>query len=99
MRIDFNSGTQAAQETKDARLPGTAGKSSAGTHELGEDQAQLSGGQVQIQALAAQALQIPEIRQERVQALRQAIQSGQYHPDPEKVASRVMVQMMRGVAG
>jgi len=93
MRIDLNSGMQPARETSDTRLQNTAANSSASTHPLGEDAAQLSGGHAQVQALAAQVLQAPEIRQERVQALRQAIHSGQYRPDPEKVASRMVAQM------
>jgi hypothetical protein len=29
---------------------------------------------------------LPEVRQERVSVLRQAVQSGDYRPDPEQVA-------------
>jgi flagellar biosynthesis anti-sigma factor FlgM len=51
-----------------------------------------------VAALAAQAAALPEVRQERVQALRQAMQSGQYHADPQKLAGALMSHMRAGAA-
>jgi flagellar biosynthesis anti-sigma factor FlgM len=51
------------------------------------DQAQLCGGaRVLVQALATEAAQLPEVGQEKVSALRQAVLGGDYRPDPEQVA-------------
>src|SRR5690348_10766849 len=61
---------------------------------LGQDQAQLSGAHVQVQALAAQASLLPEVRDERVQALRLAINSGNYQPGPEKVAEAIFLHLL-----
>jgi len=99
MRIDFHQEPQAIAESNRAnpQSAGAAGTSSASSA-LGEDQAQLSGAHVQVQALAAEAAHLPEIRQERVQALRQAIQSGQYQASPEKIAGALFAQMIAGPA-
>jgi len=95
MRIDLNYGPQQIPENNRASAQTTAAAgSTAANSPLGEDQAQLSGAHVQVAALAAQASHLPEVRQERVQALRQAIQSGHYQVSPEKVASALMAQMV-----
>jgi len=57
---------------------------------LGADQAQLSGAGAQVTALTAQVLQLPEVRQARVQALRQAVEAGSYTPDPRAVAGALV---------
>lgn len=94
MRIDSSQGAQALPESPAANNTASAKAGAAaasGTSSpLGEDQAQLSGGHVQIQALVGQALQLPEIRLERVQALRQAVASGKYQPTSEEVAGALL---------
>ena len=89
MRIDLNQGAQqlpesgrTAQQSPANSGPGATASGSV----LGEDQAQLSGAHVQVQALTAQALQFPEIRQEKVNALRQVVVDGTYRPDSKQVA-------------
>jgi len=103
MRIDLNQGTQAVPESNRTSGEGSsAAGATAASHGLGEvlgqDQAQLSGAHVQVEALAAQAAQLPEAREERVAALRQAVTSGQYHPDPEQVAGAVFEHMIAPAA-
>jgi anti-sigma28 factor (negative regulator of flagellin synthesis) len=61
---------------------------------LGEDQAQLSGVHVHIQALVAQALHSPEIRQEKVSALRQAVLGGGYQSTPDQIAQALFDHMV-----
>ena len=95
MRIDPNQGTQTLAETN--RGPGQSSSAESGSavsSVFGQDQAQLSGEPAQIQALAAQAFQLPEVRQERVAALRQVVESGDYHPSAEDVAGAMMASMM-----
>jgi flagellar biosynthesis anti-sigma factor FlgM len=60
---------------------------------LGEDQAQLSGVRVHVPALAAQVMQFPEVRQERVNALRQAVLEGSYQPSAVQVADALLDHM------
>ena len=99
MRIDLNYGPQQISESNrtSAQTPAAVERSAAGGG-LGDDQAQLSGAHAQVQALAAQASQLPEVRQERVQALREAVQSGRYHVNPEKVAGALLAHMAGGPA-
>jgi len=87
MRIDSNQGGQVSESNRSDAGPQTASfSSSSASSVLTEDQPQLSGAHVLVQALAAQAVQLPELRNERVSALRQAVQSGNYRPHSEKVA-------------
>jgi flagellar biosynthesis anti-sigma factor FlgM len=94
MRIDLNHGPLATTESNRNAQNNPASASSSSSTALGEDQAQLSGVHVQVQALAAQASQLPEVREERVYALRQAIQGGQYQAAPEQVAGAVVAHMI-----
>jgi len=99
MRIDLNPGAQSIPESNRSSAQNTAsGSGLLASRSSVEDQAELSGAHTQIQALAAQASQLPEVREERVQALRQAVQSGHYRADPEKVAGSVLAHMMAGPA-
>jgi len=98
MRINFNYEPQPAPENKiTGSQPGNAGAASnvPGT---GEDQAQLSGIHARVEALVDEASRLPEIRQERVQALRQLVDGGGYHPRPENVAEAMMTETMAGPA-
>jgi len=93
MRIDLHYGPQQAPEPRRNNADAGSAANSA-TRAPADDHAQLSGAHVQVAALAAQASQLPEVRQERVQALRQAVESGLYHPDPKKVAQALAAHMM-----
>lgn len=94
MRIDGNQGAQALPESSRSGNQGPASGGAAVNNPLGEDQAQLSGTHLQAQALAAQALQFPEIRQEKVNALRQVILDGGYQVSSEQVAEAVFAHML-----
>ena len=95
MRIDLTQGSQPAPETsRTSARSGSATNNTSSSNGLGEDQAQLSGAHTQVQALAAQAAQLPEVREERVHALRQAIEGGRYRPDPEKIAGAMFAHMI-----
>jgi len=100
MRIDSNQGAQALPENSRASSPSSASAdahSSAGAW-VGEDQAQLSGAHVQVQALVAQASQLTEIRQEKVNALRQAVLGGSYQPGVAQVAVALFSHMVEKAA-
>jgi len=95
MRIDFHYGPQPALQTDRNVSQGNPalGGSSQKT-EPEQDQAEISAAHVKVQALAAQASQLPEVREARVQSLRQAISDGQYRADPEKVAGSLLSHMI-----
>jgi flagellar biosynthesis anti-sigma factor FlgM len=95
MRINLTSGSQPAAELNRTNARDSAVSSRASTTSaLGEDQAQLSGAHIQVEALAAQAAQLPEIREQRVQELRHAVESGHYRPSADQVAGAVFAHMI-----
>jgi flagellar biosynthesis anti-sigma factor FlgM len=106
MRIDSNPGAQPLSENQTSGSAAAANAnvaigsqaSSALGNTLGEDQAQLSGVHVQVQALVEQAQQLPEIRQDKVQALRQAVNDGSYQPSADDVAGALFSNLVDAVA-
>ena len=95
MRIDSNQGGQVSESNRSDAGPQTASFSSLSAGSvLTEDLPQLSGAHVLVQTLAAQASQLPEVRHEKVNALRQAVQSGNYHPHSEKVAVALLSHLL-----
>jgi flagellar biosynthesis anti-sigma factor FlgM len=87
-QTSIQTAAQAANVAQSAEAQSQA--AAAGSSALGEDQAQLSGTHAQVQALVGQALQLPEIRQEKVQALRQAVVAGKYQPSASDVAGALL---------
>ena len=55
-----------------------------------EDRTTLHSDSASVQALAGQALQSPEVRQDKVAALAQAVSSGEYKPDATETASAIL---------
>jgi negative regulator of flagellin synthesis FlgM len=107
MRIEGNPAAQPLPESGrsanssvargDARTSATSSTTSSATSSasgnLGEDQAELSGAHGQVRELAGQALQFPEIRQEKVTALRQVFLSGNYQPSSKQIADAMFAHM------
>ena len=48
-----------------------------------------------VSSLTARAMETPEIRQERVEALRQAISNGSYQLDPQQIADAMLNEAAR----
>ena len=91
MRIDANYGPSAVPESPRSNAANSAASgATAPSPAPSEDQAQLSGAHTQVQALVTLASQLPEVRQERVQALRQAVKNGQYQASPGEVAGALL---------
>lgn len=61
-----------------------------------EDTFQLSGTLGQVQSLKAQLAQTPDVRSERVAALRQQVQQGTYHPTNEQIANAMVSELGSG---
>jgi flagellar biosynthesis anti-sigma factor FlgM len=98
MRIDSNQAVPLLRETGQSGRNSSTGASAAENRAsisstLGEDSAQLSGTHVQVQALVAQALQFPEVRQEKIDALRQSVLGGSYQPTSKQVAEAVFAHL------
>jgi len=59
-------------------------------HAPEEDKATLSTDKASVDGLTAQAMGSPEIRQDKVEALRQAVKNGQYAIEPDAVAEAMI---------
>lgn len=62
-----------------------------------EDIAHLSSGSESVQKLRMQLDALPEVRQERVEALRQSISVGTYKISPESIATAMLADAGRKV--
>jgi flagellar biosynthesis anti-sigma factor FlgM len=100
MRIDLNHLGQTGVEGANSSSPNAASGANRppANSALEEDQAQLSGSHLQAQVLTAQVLQFPEMRQEKVTALREAVLNGSYHPSASEVANAVFDQLVTAPA-
>jgi flagellar biosynthesis anti-sigma factor FlgM len=102
MRIDSNQGGQPVSEgarTNNAAVANSKASTSTGVGGLlGQDQAQLSDMHAQIQTLVAQVSQLPETREQKISALRQAVVEGTYQPKPDQVADALFSNMAELVA-
>jgi len=90
MRIDAPLPTPDNVQTQNVSRPGTpAQQGSASAVPSGQDQAQLSVDSGTVQQLKSRISQLPEIRQERVNALRQAVNSGSYQVSNQQLGDAI----------
>ena len=104
MRVDFTSrGVEPPENGKTGRggQTGASGTtaSSASSSASGPDQTRLSFDQTRVQALEAQVLAQPEIRQAKVEALQQAIGKGEYSVSAGQVADAMASDLGAGAQG
>jgi len=89
MRIDlYNSAATQADSLADSKQVKAQGSSTPAVS--GEDHATLTSGAGSIASLVSEAMSSPEIRQAKVESLQQAISSGQYQIDPDKIAGAMI---------
>lgn len=95
MRIDLNF---APQEPLNPDKPGKPGSRSSaevtGSGTSGADQAHISAGAARVKALEAEVSNMPEVRRDRVESLRRALDAGTYEVKPEQVASAMFSELM-----
>lgn len=94
MRIDFHYDPQPASQAEPNRAQTARNGERVPPSLAAADQAQLSGAHIQVQALAGQAAQLPDIRAERVQSLREALASGHYRFEAHKTAGAIVSHML-----
>lgn len=92
MRIDLNNISLQALEREDKARK--AGSKAPGTSNV-EDKTSLSVDTLSVNSLEAQALASPPVRQNRVDALRQSIQNGDYRVEPDKIAQSILEHNQR----
>jgi flagellar biosynthesis anti-sigma factor FlgM len=103
MRIDLtNSGPQQAENAGTRRTapnaPAAKPAADPANATVAIDRAQFSFDPAHIQALTAQALSAPEVRQEKVASLTQAVEKGQYSLDAAKIAGAIVSAYSSGPA-
>jgi flagellar biosynthesis anti-sigma factor FlgM len=92
-RIQFPGGIQpdSVKNSRKSGAPSSAAGDSAGVQPTsGEDTVSISSTHGDVQTLTANLANVPEVRTARVSALRQQVDTGQFHPDSLKVADAVI---------
>lgn len=96
MKID---GTNAIPEGQPAKLQrgGSSGaeevRETPGAQDV-DDATTLASSQRTTGQLAAHLNALPDVRQERIAAVRQAIQSGQFNPSDQQIADAIHAQLL-----
>jgi len=93
MRIDSNPRALESDPGQAASGGPRANPATSGSPALGSDTAQLSTDQARVQALAVQASALPEIRQDKVDALRRVVRDGSYRVSPEQTAEAMLSEI------
>ena len=95
MRIDLSI---KSPETQQAERPSQSGNrvdlKKAARSAVGEDKAHLSLDQARIRELEAKVNALPEVRTERVKALRQRLEEGSYDVKPQQTAEAMMSELL-----
>jgi len=90
MRIDLTN-TAASQIASEPNPKQVSGPSVPASDNAGaEDRTTLTSTQQSVSALVSKAMSSPEIRQEKIDSLKQAVESGNYKLDPEKIAASMI---------
>lgn len=97
MRIDSAVPPLENQPTSQVGSSSTSGSPSRpGSVNSEQDQAQLSVDSGTMQSLKASLSQLPEVRQDRVDALRQAVSSGTYQVSDQQLSDAMGSALMGG---
>jgi flagellar biosynthesis anti-sigma factor FlgM len=97
MRIDLtNYGTEPVDSSKHDRTRGAAAEHGGET--AVPDQTHLSFDQSRVRALESQALAQPEVRQQRVELLRQSLGKGEYSVSDNQLADAIIADLTSGSA-
>ena len=87
MRIDLNS-SEASQISSEPNQAASAQNASVQPRD--EDRTTLVSDPGSVSGLVSSAMSSPEIREDKVAALQQAISSGKYELDPAKIAASMI---------
>ena len=100
MRVD------APQSLPENTQPQKVERSGSSTHQSlatsvasNQDKAQLSVDSARVEQLKAALARVPEVRQERVDALRQALDKGTYQVTDQQLADAIHSELLTGEPG
>lgn len=92
MRVDFNAGNAVPENTAQTSSPARP-QSAAAADSANGTNTRFSSGEAGVSTLAAAALHEPEVRADKIEALRQQIASGNYHVSPQQIAGSILEQL------
>ena len=90
MKIEANSPTAIPLPTNSGAKQISNGSSIAAAQSTSTDRTTFHADSLSVQSLTSQAMNSPEVRQDKVDALRQSVNSGEYKPDATKTASAIV---------
>jgi flagellar biosynthesis anti-sigma factor FlgM len=93
MRIDLNPGVAQTTDPAESSSPSLRSSVHADQPGMAADVATLSAGYLNAQKLAATVNQLPELRQDRVATLSEALRNGTYSVTPEQTADALLAYM------
>jgi flagellar biosynthesis anti-sigma factor FlgM len=93
MRIDLNANVGQTLDAGQAGKTGSRAVSGAGSAEVQADSTRLSTDQVRVQALSTAVLQLPEIRQGKVEALAAQVRQGNYLVSAQQTAGALLTAL------
>lgn len=93
MKVDQINGVS-NQSSVELNTRPAATSSSAATPAEAQDRTTLSTSSSAVASLVSQAMASPEVRQDKVNALKQQIASGNYNIDPSRIASGIASEGM-----
>ena len=100
MRVDLRTFGLGPPEEKKTERAGTSRAVDQPSREAASpDQARFSFDQARVQDLASQVLAQPEVRQERIELLRQALGKGEYAVNEGQIADAMIADLAAGSAG
>jgi flagellar biosynthesis anti-sigma factor FlgM len=89
MKIELSGATAVLEPVDRASRP-VSTPNGTGSQGVAGDRTTFHSGSMQ--SLVGQALATPEVRQDKVDALRQAVNSGEYKIDPEKIVAGLIAE-------
>jgi flagellar biosynthesis anti-sigma factor FlgM len=99
MRVDASLSFPDNLQPEKVGSSGSSAQQSRPATVSGQDQAQLSVDNDTIQQLKTQLSQVPEVRQDRVDALRQAVSAGSYQVSDQQLSNAIASDMLGRVIG
>ena len=94
MRVDqTNRGSESVETSKPERARLTPSPVERGSETAVPDQTNFSFSQSRVQALATQVLAQPEVRQQRVDLLRQSLGKGEYSVSDRQIADAIIADV------
>jgi len=91
MRIDlYNSAASQISTEPNSQQVSAQNTGNSGQVDNTEDRATLTSDSTSVGSLVSTALNSPQVRQDKVDSLRQAVSSGQYQLDPQKIAASMI---------